>query len=78
MANAKKQDEPAVEEDLAPLPEGEDLSVTVNTNEEITAEDLAIGDDEGDFEETREDDTAFGKHWKNTYYQLCPNPEWNR
>ena len=57
--DAKSQEEPAQEDDLAPMPEGEDLSVTVNTNEEITAEDLIVGDEEGDFEDVREDDYAF-------------------
>ena len=75
--DAKSQEEPAKEDDLAAMPEGEDLSVTVNSNEEITAEDLIVGDDEGDFEEVKEDDYAFGKHWKNTYYHRHPDPKWN-
>ena len=75
--DAKSQEEPAQEDDLAPMPEGEDLSVTVNTNEEITAEDLIVGDEEGDFEDVREDDYAFGKHWKNTYYMRHSDPKWN-
>lgn len=75
--DAKKQVEPAQEEYLAAVPEGEDLAVTVNVNEYITAEDLVISDEEGDFEDVKEADHDFGKHWKNKFYMRHPSAEWN-
>ena len=36
------------EEFLAPLPEGEDLIANVNSSEDLTGEDLLIGDDDDD------------------------------
>ena len=51
--DAKKQVEPAQAEYIAAVPEGEDLAVTVNVNEDITAEDLVISDEEGDFEDVK-------------------------
>ena len=70
--------QPAKEEEtLAPVSQGEDLAVDFNSNEEITAADLFISDEDGEFEDIKEADQVFGKHWRNCFYQRHPDPAWN-
>ena len=64
---------------LAPTPEADEISVEFNSSEDIDPNDLLVDDDfEEGGEEDKEDDFSFGKHWKNQFYLLCPNPAWNK